>query len=437
LLVQKSNCTWVEGVFPSPRPTIESSELMMVDLRPNSFRASLFALYGLVMCTSKVPGIVAEEENYECPYVCFNGGGVVKPCQDVLGKNGPQHRCYDPDDVTDECPQNTYNCRRNIILPEDMCMYCAFGAGPCREDIDNENTGRVCRNYDYNVDPPECPARYRACAGETSTTTVTFTTSTSTTSTVTTATTSTSTTSITTSTVKECEYESVAGYGPCVYVLSHQDSESIQFPTEDDGSCLPGLFTCAASTTSSTSTATSTTTTTQALCNVPCALGTFGDCRDPLGLGAVCGAADDASGQCSGTTSIDCRPHYFTSSDTFPGPEGSGTPFTCDASECANYSQTGADDTNNTALVFVRKSYGHCKHPASGVCLPYMVEGGCWPGTYDCGSQPTTCLAKGTGCAWTEAGIETKGPCQHPQTGYCMDYTEGTAGECFPGTLEC
>lgn len=323
----------------------------------------------------------------------------------------------------------------------DMCGGCLLGEGPCR-NVDVETT---CRGFVYDpIEEPICPAGFRECRLETTTSITTTTTSaTATITTTTTATTSTATTT-TTTTVMECEYETVAGTGPCIYVLPGNKTH-LRFEETPGGGCLPGLLECRGTTTSSTTTATSTTTTTVAACHEACTDGYFGDCRgssSSSGGGEVtCGTPGDSildrTGQCIGTTDIDCRPPPYTDSDLFPQNEGER--LAC--SDCAGYTINGMGMSDDNKLMFFRGSFGNCKHKKTGVCLLFNDGGECWPGTYDCAAA-YTCAAAGaaTCCACTaSAAGPTAGPCQHPETGRCMGMYVNSKGieECLPGMTKC
>jgi len=396
------------------------------------------ALVALVACSANVLS-QADDGDYECPFSCFNLLSQVFPCQDLRGSIGTPYKCYPPDGGLDslgvqKCDAALYDCRSKPDVPEGaMCAGCKFGSGPCRDLRNSE----LCRVYDYLQDPPVCPSDYIACIDETTTATATTVTATTVTATTTTTGSTTTTTGTSTTTIRQCEYESIAGWGPCVFEI--EGEQIIRFLAMPDGECIDGLFDCKETTTTTTTSITATSTTTNAECNEPCASGTWGDCRNPaeeLGGTAECGAPDGThnmvEAQCHSDTTMDCRPHSFTS--TYPA-----SPFTCDATECESFSVNGMALSADQELLFVRGSFGHCKHPKTGVCLPYQDDGGCWPGTFSCAEEikcteadkKKTCCS----CVATEKG-ETSGPCKHLNTGVCMDYIRNTR-DCFPGTEAC
>jgi len=412
----------------------------MVFSRPCNSWLTAVALTAVLACSTNVlSGVKADDDDYTCPFTCFNALSRTYPCQDLRGSKGTVNRCYTPEgDLTSsgtrKCHDDLYDCRARPAIPDEaMCAGCVIGEGPCRDMAKFE----FCRVYDYLKDPPVCPANYIACVDETTTATQTTATATTTTTNTNTTTTTASTTTTTTTTIRQCEYESVAGWGPCVYEIG--DEKIIRFLSMPNGECIEGLFNCRETTTSTTTTTTGSTTTTNSLCNEPCATGTFGDCRNAMeegGGAAECGAPDgsifDADAVCHSSTLVDCRPHSFAS--TFPA-----TPFTCDATECEGFSVNGMDVSADGELKFERGSFGHCKHPDTGVCLPYQDDGGCWPGTYSCAEEKTCAEAakKKTccGCVSTEMG-QTSGACKHPTTGICLGFIKNTK-ECFPGTEAC
>jgi len=380
---------------------------------------------------------------YTCPYSCLNLLGQTFPCQDMTGSTGVKYKCYEPQkNVLDSfnrevCNSKLFDCRdKPAVDVNDMCDLCQLGSGPCRK-IDDETT---CRSYNYDIiKPPVCPTGFRECKYETTTDTATTATTITTTSISTTTTSATSTT-----TVRQCEYKTIAGSGPCVYELPGLTKTVIRFEEAPDGGCLPGLFECRSTSTTTTTTATATTTTTNPDCNQPCTFGDFGDCRsssDDEAGEVKCGFADSSrAGQCHGSNLVDCRPNSYTSSDLFPQEEGGQ--FSC--SDCAGYTSNGMGVSADNKLVYSRGSFGNCKHKETGVCLPYTADGECWPGTYDCAAA-YTCSAPGApvsdqccACTASEAG-PTAGPCQHPETGMCMQMFANSDGvdECFTGMIKC
>ena len=383
--------------------------------------------------------IAVQAVDYECPEVCNNIAGQVFPCQDLRGSFGSTNKCYNPDGAFDsagvrKCNSGLYDCRNKpAIPPGDMCANCIIGMGPCRGLINS----KLCRSYDYLKDPPVCPTNFMACVDETTTATVTTATVTTVTTTTATLTTSTASTTTTTTTIRQCEFESIAGWGPCIFELENE--QVIRFLAMPNGECIDGLFNCKETTTSTMTTTTATSTTTNSLCNEPCASGTFGDCRNPaeeLGGTAECGAPDgihnNVQAQCHSDTTVDCRPQSFT--NTYPT-----SPFTCDVDACESFSVNGLTEIDDYKLLFVRGSFGHCKHPESGVCMPYKEGGGCWPGTVSC-AEETKCKSENKkktccSCAASEKG-GTSGSCKHPATGICMNFIKNTQ-ECFPGTEAC
>ena len=448
--------------------------------------------------------------------------GVGKACQDINGVKGGKNNCYAPT-ADGTCQFGLFDCRGKTTTRatqpstttrkiDRLCKNCIIGQGPCK------TLAGVCKIFGTGG---KCGATEIECALLDTTMPALTTTKTTLTTDSPTPTTTVLTTPTTNTLEQICDNPCYGETtGSCVVDNSQIQRDTVLcFEPKANGMCWKGTRRCkttTSSTSTTTSSTTSTTSTENSLCRLPCSSGTYGPCReqeDTLADGATCSdtIADSTSakaGQCDGTTSSaafksDCRKTSYLEI-ALPSPAGKGLDYTCKPDECSDYSVNAMEKSVDARLNYTRRSYGHCREPQTGICVPYMPgTTDCWPSTVACGAAvaaqschdvacageqlcaptfkmacmstvggfnfrlcrkkdtnsqqcPSTyknCQARVAGgkdesralapahtlccsCAWSDDG-PTAGPCQHPETKLCFNYTDATTHTCLAGTTPC